>query len=76
MHFFTFAEKDATLYEGSTTQSRNTGLDEILEVRKDMNADGSVVNTSRVLIKFNITKFVKLLIIILIYQLIIKMIIK
>ena len=55
MHFFTFAEKDATLYEGSTTQSRNTGLDEILEVRKDMNADGSVVNASRVLIKFNIT---------------------
>ena len=55
MHFFTFAEKDATLYEGSATQSRNTGLDEILEVRKDMNADGSVVNASRVLIKFNIT---------------------
>ena len=55
MHFFTFAEKDATLYEDSTTQSRNTGLDEILEVRKDMNTDGSVVNASRALIKFNIT---------------------
>ena len=55
MHFFSFAEKDATLYEGSATQSRNTGLDEILEVRKDMNADGSVVNVSRTLIKFDIT---------------------
>ena len=55
MHLFTFAEKDATLYEGSTTQSRNTGLDEILEVRKDMNADGSIINTSRTLIKFDIT---------------------
>ena len=54
MHFFTFAEKDATLYEGSATQSRNTGLDEILEVRKDMNADGSVVNVSRALIKFDL----------------------
>ena len=28
MHLFEFAEKDATLYEGSATQSRNTGLDE------------------------------------------------
>ncbi len=55
MHLFEFAEKDATLYEGSATQSRNTGLDEILEVRKDMNADGSVVNVSRALIKFNLT---------------------
>lgn len=55
MHFFEFAEKDATLYEGSATQSRNTGLDEILEVRKDMNADGSVINVSRVLIKFNLS---------------------
>jgi hypothetical protein len=54
MHFFSFAEKDATLYEGSATQSRNTGLDEILEIRKDMNADGSVVNVSRVLVKFNL----------------------
>ena len=55
MHLFEFAEKDSTLYEGSATQSRNTGLDEILEVRKDMNADGSVVNVSRALIKFNTT---------------------
>ena len=54
MHFFSFAEKDATLYEGSATQSRNTGLDEILEVRKDMNAAGSVINVSRVVVKFSL----------------------
>ena len=31
MHFFEFAQKDSTLYEGQATQSVNTGLDEILE---------------------------------------------
>ena len=56
MHFFSFAEKDATLYEGSATQSRNTGLDEILEVRKDMNDSGTVINVSRALIKFDLTE--------------------
>ena len=53
MHYFEYASKDTTLYEAS--QSRNTGLDEIIEVRKDMNADGSVVNVSRGLIKFDLT---------------------
>ena len=45
MHYFEYATKDTTLYERSG--SRNTGLDEILEVRKDMNAAGTVVNVSR-----------------------------
>ena len=36
-----YPESDATLYEA--LPKNNTGLDEILEVRKDMNADGSVV---------------------------------
>ena len=35
MHYFEFAIKDTTLYEGNATSSQNTGLDEILEVRKD-----------------------------------------
>ncbi len=30
MHYFTFAEKDTTLYQG--TGSLNAGLDEVLEV--------------------------------------------
>ena len=53
MHYFEYATKDTTLYEASG--SMNTGLDEILEIRKDMNADGSVVNVSRALIKFDLT---------------------
>ena len=52
MHYFEFAEKDATLYEVS--KSMNTGLDEIIEVRKDMNSDGSVISVSRALIKFDL----------------------
>ena len=54
MHYFEFATADATLYEGEATQSVNTGLDPILEVRKDISNDGSVVNVSRVLVKFDL----------------------
>ena len=46
MHYFEFATADATLYEGEATQSVNTGLDPILEVRKDMNDSGTVINLS------------------------------
>jgi len=53
MHYFEYATKDTTLYEMSA--SMNTGQDEILEVRKDMNSDGSVVNVSRALVKFDLT---------------------
>ena len=53
MHYFEYATKDTTLYESSA--SMNTGLDEILEIRKDMNEDASVVNVSRALIKFDLT---------------------
>ena len=53
MHYFEYPTKDTTLYEVS--HSMNTGLDEILEIRKDMNADGTVVNVSRGLIKFDLT---------------------
>ena len=53
MHYFTFADKDATLYENSS--SLNSGLDEILEVRKDVSDTGAFVDASRVLIKFDLT---------------------
>ena len=56
MHYFIYADADATLYEGSATQSRNTGLDEILEVRKDINDSGTVINVSRALVKFDLTE--------------------
>ena len=52
MHYFTFAEKDTTLYQASS--SLNAGLDEILEIRKDVSDTGDSVNVSRVLVKFNI----------------------
>jgi hypothetical protein len=55
LHYFEFAQKDATLYEGTVTQSQNTGLDEIIEVSKHMNDTATVVNVSRILIKFNLT---------------------
>jgi hypothetical protein len=55
MHYFEFATADATLYEGEATQSVNTGLDPILEVRKDMNDIGNIINVSRALVKFNLS---------------------
>ena len=48
MHYFTFADKDSTLYEVSS--SMNSGLDEILEVRKDVSDTGIFVDSSRELI--------------------------
>ena len=53
MHYFEYATKDTTLYERSS--SMNTGLDEILEIKKDVNADASVVYVSRALVKFDLT---------------------
>ena len=35
MHYFIFADSDTTLYQA--TGSQNTGLDEIVEIRKDLN---------------------------------------
>ena len=55
MLYFEFATADATLYEGEATQSVNTGLDPILEVRKDMNDNGTVINVSRALVKFDLS---------------------
>ena len=54
MHFFTFATEDTVLYEAS--ESNNYGLDEILEVRKDVDDAGVTVNVSRALIRFDLTE--------------------
>jgi len=54
MHFFTFAEKDTTLYQNSG--SLNAGMDEILEIRKEVSATGESVNVSRILIRFDINE--------------------
>tara|TARA_A100001201_G_scaffold9563_2_gene14049 strand:- start:4774 stop:5913 length:1140 start_codon:yes stop_codon:yes gene_type:complete len=58
MHYFTFAEKDTTLYEKSG--SLNSGLDEILEVRKDVSTSGEVISVSRIMIKFDLDPISKL----------------
>ena len=52
MNYFIFPDIDTTLYQASASQ--NTGLDEILEIRKDLNDAGSNPKVSRVLIKFDI----------------------
>ena len=52
MHYFLFADKDTTIYQSSG--SLNAGLDEILEVRKDISDTGASVNVSRILIKFDL----------------------
>jgi len=54
MHYFEFGKRDATIYSGGTTASINTGLDEILELNKDVNNNGTVGNVSRILIDFDI----------------------
>jgi len=53
MHIFSYATEDATLYEAS--ESMNTGLDEILEVRKGVDDSGINVDVSRVLVNFDLS---------------------
>ena len=55
MHYFEFGIRDTTLYSGGTTASRNTGIDEILEINKVVNNNGTVGNVSRVLIDFDLS---------------------
>ena len=57
MHYFIYPEFDTTLYQSSA--SRNTGLDEILEIQKTMNASGGNVKVSRILMKFNLAEVSK-----------------
>ena len=54
MHYFEFGKRDASIYSGGTTGSINTGLDEILEINKVVNNNGTVGNVSRVLIDFDL----------------------
>ena len=55
MHYFEFGKRDTTLYSGGTTASRNTGIDEILEINKVVNNNGTVGTVSRVLIDFDLS---------------------
>ena len=54
MYYYIFPETDTTLYEASG--SSNAGLDEILEIRKDMSKSGGNIKISRILIKFDLSE--------------------
>ena len=51
MHYFLFPEKDTTIYEASS--SLNAGMDEILEIRKNVSETGATIEVSRFLMKFD-----------------------
>lgn len=53
MFYFEYPSVDTTIYQGNISSSINTGLDEILQIDKKMNDAGTVIDVSRVLIKFN-----------------------
>ena len=53
MNYFIFPDADTTLYQH--TGSKNTGLDEILEIQKVVSDTGDSVNVSRILIKFDLS---------------------
>jgi len=54
MHYFIFPDTDTTLYQASG--SSNAGLDEILEIRKDMTTSGGTIRVSRILMKFDLAE--------------------
>jgi hypothetical protein len=49
-----YPESDATVYESVPTT--NTGLDEILEIGKRLGTDGSTLQKSRILVKFDMAE--------------------
>ena len=49
-----YPESDATVYESADTT--NTGLDEILEIGKRLSTDGSTLQKSRALVKFDMSE--------------------
>ena len=57
MHYFIFPDKDTTIYQH--TGSKNTGLDEILEIQKDLNQSGTNPKVSRVLMQFDLSEVSK-----------------
>ena len=51
-----YADSDATMYEATSLESYNTGLDEILEVGKQLDTDGETLVKSRFVVKFNMSE--------------------
>ena len=60
MYYFEYPTADTTLFEGNLSSSLNAGIDEVLEVQKLKDESGTVIQVSRILIKFdygNISRF-------------------
>ena len=50
-----YADSDATMYEATSSRDYNTGIDEILQVGKQLDTDGETLVKSRFVVKFDIT---------------------
>ena len=55
MYYFEYPTADTTIFEGNLTSSLNAGLDEVLEVQKLIDETGTVIQVSRILMKFDYT---------------------
>ena len=51
-----YADSDSTMYEANSLQTYNTGLDEILEVGKQLDTDGETLVKSRFAVKFDMSE--------------------
>ena len=56
-----YADSDATMYEANRLRLYNTGLDEILEVSKQLDTDGETLVKSRFVVKFDMSEITKTL---------------
>lgn len=56
-----YADSDATMYEATSLINSNTGLDEILEVGKQLDTDGETLVKSRFVVKFDMSEITKTL---------------
>ena len=61
MYYYIYAEKDATIYSDVTNDDyvKNTGLDAILELQKQVPPVNDTIENSRILLKFDITEVSK-----------------
>ena len=56
-----YADSDATMYEATSSREHNTGIDEILQVGKQLDTDGETLVKSRFVVKFDMNDIIKTL---------------
>ena len=56
-----YADSDATMYEATSLDTYNTGLDEILQVGKQLDTDGDTLVKSRFVVKFDMSEIEQVL---------------